>query len=545
MKINTAESFDTIDLSETTRKTLNALNFTRMTPVQAVTLPNFLSNKDVVVQSKTGSGKTLSFVIPVIEICQGLKSFMLNDVLAVIISPTRELAKQTYDVTVKFSENTNLVVQCLIGGVDIQADVKKVREFGGNILVTTPGRLWDIMEKCSDFLLFKKLEVLVFDEADKLIQMGFQSKVTEIIGKLPKQRRTGLFSATLNDSIKELIKVGLRNPVKINVTDSHSDGQTPETLQLFYSVVNPKEKLFQLASFLKEKKGSKIMVYFGTCACVEYFHHLLSEWSETKDLNLISLHGKMVTKKRDGLYKKFVKEKDAILLCTDVTARGIHVDDIDFVIQVGRSGRMGNLGNALVYLYPNEVPYLDFLKLRKISMEDLPLFNHTLCSSGIYDLLANHDRSLYEKSMRAFVSYVRFYQEHHASFIFRFKDIAIGDIADGFFLLNLPRMPELDQKNIDWKPPRPEVNVHEIAFKDPQREQQRLVRVEKQKEKKAEEKKQRKKSLKNKKKSGITKGHRFTVNDWDELQSEARLLKKLKKGKISEKEVDDALMNFE
>jgi len=213
------------------------MGFTDMTPVQASTIPLFLKNKDVVVEAVTGSGKTLAFLIPLLERLGKLQpsDIKRGDILGVIISPTRygsqtllingrELANQIYSVLRSFLEVlppelvSVLSSNLLMGGTSTVAnDIASLKSSPPTILIGTPGRLHEIINSPSSPLNLKSLEMLIMDEADRLLDMGFKDSLTGIIQALPKQRRTGLFSATMTEAVSELVRTGLRNPVRVVV----------------------------------------------------------------------------------------------------------------------------------------------------------------------------------------------------------------------------------------------------------------------------------------------------------------------------------------
>jgi ATP-dependent RNA helicase DDX55/SPB4 len=212
---------------------LAAQGFERATPVQAATIGLLAGNKDVAVEACTGSGKTLAFVLPLVEILARQETpFRKHSVGGIIVSPTRELAKQIYDVAVPFlntvfkhgaTKDTKAprAAMLLVGGTDAAADAKAFAEFGAVALIGTPGRLDDVMVRCRAMDL-KRVELLVLDEADRLLSMGFVKTLNAIIKRLPKQRRTGLFSATQTEETEELARAGLRNPVRVTVRDAAS-----------------------------------------------------------------------------------------------------------------------------------------------------------------------------------------------------------------------------------------------------------------------------------------------------------------------------------
>ena len=500
--------------------------FARMTPVQAATIPLFLSKKDVAVQAVTGSGKTLAFLIPVVEILLP-KKFKRQEIGALILSPTRELAQQTHAVASELCQSCGISQPLLLvggrgdGGSSsgkssknhrpVATDLQNFREFGSTIVIGTPGRVEDVLTKhavidCSE------LECLILDEADVLLNMGFSTTLQHILSKLPKMRRTGLFSATTssstNGSLKEWMqKAGMRNPVWIDVavtqfpenakidqkgneseesTTTHQETQqqaTPSTLTNFYIVTTLDEKLSRLVVFLQEHRHEKIIVFFLTCACVDYFGSSLS--TLVPECNIEMLHGKMVQKRRERTIECFRTNKDnkrnveeggeggAVLFCTDVAARGLDVSNVHFVVQfdapqdpafyvhrVGRSARAGKEGSSLLFLTRKEEAYVDLLRNRKVPLSLLP--GHETCcppdataalcetrlsaetnpssrqqiGNQIRDIrnasnqkledilpklrdLALRDRDILEKGTRAFKSYIRAYKEHRCAFIFR------------------------------------------------------------------------------------------------------------------------------
>ncbi|KAI8824129.1 P-loop containing nucleoside triphosphate hydrolase protein [Fimicolochytrium jonesii] len=551
---------------------LRTLSFSQMTPVQASTVPLFMKNKDVVVEAVTGSGKTLAFVIPILEMLlrrhRDGRPLLKNQIGALIISPTRELARQIFDVTTTFldainaasaaeaeaaeadregaegAENTaledaeritpTLRHMLFIGGNNVHDDVIEFQKLGAQVVIGTPGRLDDLLKRGALFNT-KELEVLVLDEADRLLDMGFEQVLTAIIQRLPKQRRTGLFSATMSDALNQLVRVGLRNPVRVQVkveslNKKVKEQVTPASLEIGYVLCTPEQKMVQLICFLRNQRHKKYIVYFSTCACVDYFFKILSSLSYLKDFTFYSLHGKMDPKRRELVYKKFTSApSSSVLVCTDVAARGLDIPDVDYVIQFdppqdpkafahrcGRTARLGRQGKAVVFLTPEEDTYVEFLKIRKVPMIELPLqiderpdepgitpsgkpstvnpvINQETVLQSIQKLNTK-DRDVFEKSTKAFVSWVRAYNEHQASYIFRFKNVDIASVARSYGLLRLPKMPELKDRKIEFTPlgsgPGAKINVDEIKYKDKAREKQRLAKLEKEKSEAAIAKKQ-------------------------------------------------------
>lgn len=426
-------------------------------------MPLFAQNKDVVVEAVTGSGKTLAFLLPILEILKRRKqAWRVSEIGALVISPTRELAKQIGEALEPFLASFGLCKAVFTGGSgDVASDASRFQSEGGNIVIGTPGRLEDLLAKYPDLLLLKGLEVLVLDEADRLLDMGFERQLNSIIARLPKQRRTGLFSATMTNAVNELIRTGLRNPVKVTVkvesTASSGEQKIPESLTIHYHVAGHEDRLAFLLNYLDSTHRTKTIVYFGTCACVDYYAKAVSRLPSRKGNKtaIIALHGKMEPRRRANVFKEFVESPSAVLLCTDLAARGLDFPDIELVVQFdapqdpasfvhrcGRTARSGREGTALLMLAPKEEAYIDFLRGRMIPITALDEKHQskTFTTATLHTELIkvnSEDREMYEKSLRAFVSYMRFYQEHHAKFIFEFKSLDIGALARSYGLLHV------------------------------------------------------------------------------------------------------------
>ncbi|CCM00388.1 uncharacterized protein FIBRA_02418 [Fibroporia radiculosa] len=544
---------------------IQSMGYSQMTPVQASTIPLFMQHKDVVVEAVTGSGKTLAFVIPVLERLMRREGKLRNNELgALIISPTRELATQIHSVFSLFlssqpgsdisldedrpitsstsSSNLTCPPPLLVVSSDSPPadDIKRFLSTGADIVVGTPGRIEEfLLGRGRDIVNVKELEVLVLDEADRLLDLGFQNTLTRILTHLPKQRRTGLFSATMTDAdaLSELVRVGLRNPARIVVkvqtkkskkSDS-KDGERqakrdvieerriPANLQNFYLSCRASEKLLQLARIVSHEviqhRSARFIVYFSTCACVEYFYRIISPFLPPQT-TLYSLHGHLPPATRTRTLFNFASSlalpsTPSVLLATDVAARGLDLPDVDVVVQFdppsdpkafshrcGRTARAGRSGRAWVLLVGRERDYVDFLAIRKIplmehrafSAEGLEQTSGTSSESEDTEVISMQieirkvlmtDRALHDKAAKAFVSFVRAYSKHEAAYIFRIKDLDLVGVAKSFGLLRLPRMPELNGvPRLDWQDAL--INWNSFAYIDKAREAKRLSDAEKQ-----------------------------------------------------------------
>ncbi|PVD31316.1 hypothetical protein C0Q70_06728 [Pomacea canaliculata] len=571
-------------LNTSTLNAVRELCFTQMTPVQAACIPHFLKNKDVAVEAVTGSGKTLAFVIPIIEILLRRETpLKKHEVGAIILTPTRELAFQISEVVTHFLKHfSQFSALLIIGGSSPQQDIAKFVNNGGNILIATPGRLEDLFNrKQANFNMsasVKALEILVLDEADRLLEMGFEASINTVLGNLPKLRRTGLFSATQTDEVENLIRAGLRNPMRITVKEkkqaTEADQRTPASLKNYYMIADADEKFSQLLRFLRDHYQEKLLLFFSTCACVDYFSRCLQ--AILKKMTVLAIHSKM-KQKRNKVFETFRSMSSGLLVCTDVMARGVDIPDVQWVIQYdppssasafvhrcGRTARIGNTGNALVMLLPAEDTYVEFIKInQKVPLSEMDKYSDAESAAERLKSLALKDRDFFEKGVRAFVSFIQSYSKHECNMIFRLKDLDYGKLATGFGLLRIPKMPELRGKTVGSFTPA-DVDFDAIPFKDKTREQQRVLKLQSAENKKSKpmarpprseawsrkkEKKQKKQTRKEKKmmksknscKEMPLKRSREEdgEDEWDELEKDIRLIKKLKKGKISQDQFEE------
>ncbi|XP_076779028.1 ATP-dependent RNA helicase DDX55 [Arvicanthis niloticus] len=556
---------------------LRELGFLHMTPVQSATIPLFMKNKDVAAEAVTGSGKTLAFVIPMLEILlRREEKLKKNQVGAIVITPTRELAIQIDEVLSHFTKHFPQFSQILwIGGRNPGEDVERFKQHGGNIVVATPGRLEDMFRRKAEGLdlasCVKSLDVLVLDEADRLLDMGFEASINTILEFLPKQRRTGLFSATQTQEVENLVRAGLRNPVRISVKEkgvaASSTQKTPSRLENYYMICKAEEKFNQLVHFLRSRQQEKHLVFFSTCACVEYYGKALE--ALLKRVKILCIHGKMKYK-RNKIFMEFRRLQSGILVCTDVMARGIDIPEVNWVLQYdppsnasafvhrcGRTARIGHGGSALVFLLPMEEAYINFLAInQKCPLQEMSLQRNTVDLLPKLQAMALADRAVFEKGMKAFVSFVQAYAKHECSLIFRLKDLDFAGLARGFALLRMPRMPELRGKQFpDFVPV--DIDTDTIPFKDKIREKQRQKLLEQKRKERTENegrrkfiknkawskqkaKKERKKKMNAKRKKD--EGSDINDEDMEELLNDTRLLKKFKKGKITEEEFEKGLL---
>jgi len=311
--------FSDLNLSEKTAKALEEMGFSQMREIQSRTIPPLLTGRDVLGAAKTGSGKTLAFLIPAIEMLHSLKFKPRNGTGVIIVTPTRELALQIFGVARELMSHHSQTYGIVIGGANRRAEAEKLSK-GVNLLVATPGRLLDHLQNTK--FVFKNLKSLVIDEADRILEIGFEDEMRQIIKILPKEdRQSMLFSATQTTKVDDLARISLRpGPLYINV-DEQQKFSTVETLEQGYIVCDSDKRFLLLFSFLKLNMKKKVIVFFSSCACVTYYSELLN----FIDIPVLSLHGKQKQQKRTNTFFEFCNAKQGTLICTDVAARGLDV----------------------------------------------------------------------------------------------------------------------------------------------------------------------------------------------------------------------------
>ncbi|KAJ1338616.1 ATP-dependent RNA helicase DDX55/SPB4 [Microdochium nivale] len=525
----------TPSLAEWILEALSSWGFARATPVQASVINIFGTHKDVVVEAVTGSGKTLAFLIPLVQrILRGDGPTKRHHIAVIVVSPTRELATQIHSVLtslLKFhppsaeilplldgedkrpytGTDPVVVPQLLVGGATtVQQDISFFLRHSPNFVVATPGRLVELLSSQHVHTPSSTFEALVLDEADRLLDLGFKPDLQKILGHLPKQRRTGLFSASVSEAVGEIIRVGLRNPVKIAVKvktlngDVVEERKTPASLRMTYLTTPPDQKLPALVQLLEklEPRPQKSIIFLSTCSAVDYFQHILAAVLP-EGFALIPLHGKHAAHVREKNTSRFMKSTaPTILLTTDVASRGLDFPQVDLVVQLdppsdpkafihraGRAGRAGRKGLSVIFLHPGrEEDYIPFLDVRKTPV--VPLDNPPIDLSSTTAIAAAEnttsliratvrtDRALHDKAQKAFVSWLRAYSKHAASSIFRVADLDWTALGHGWGLLKLPKMPELKRHNFAGDRflglPAGEMDWDSYAYASRQRELQRL-----------------------------------------------------------------------
>lgn len=271
-------------VSKETLKAIEEMGFSTMTEIQAKSIAPLLDGRDLVGAAKTGSGKTLAFLIPAVELIKKLKFMPRNGTGIIIISPTRELSMQTFGVLKELMAHHNHTYGLIMGGANRTVEAEKLAK-GINIVVATPGRLLDHLQNTPEFL-YKNLQCLIIDEVDRILEIGFEEDLKQIVNLLPKRRQTMLFSATQTDKIDAITKLALKKePIYVGV-DDNKDTATVAGLEQGYIVCPSEKRLLVLFTFLKKNRKKKVMVFFSSCMSVKYHHELFNYI----DLPVTSIH---------------------------------------------------------------------------------------------------------------------------------------------------------------------------------------------------------------------------------------------------------------
>ena len=366
-KFLTQTRFDDFDLVESLKIGLKNAGFENCTPIQAQTLPVSLTGKDVAGQAQTGTGKTAAFLVTVLNRLLTMRDRKPGQPAALIVSPTRELANQIYEEAIQLAAKTNLKITQILGGVDYQKQADTLKK-GVDIAICTPGRIIDYINQ----RVFKTagIKIVVIDEADRLLDLGFAKDMRYILRKLPhyEKRQSMLFSATLSYRVMELTYEYMNLPEFISVTPEEV---TVEGIDQVLFHVGGERKLSLLLGLLKREEWNRLLIFVNTKAGVEWLTQKLkgNGWPAE------GITGDLPQRKRFQLMERYKNGNIKILLATDVASRGIHVDDISHVInydipqdaenyvhRIGRTARAGKSGRALTLACERYVYHLEALE---------------------------------------------------------------------------------------------------------------------------------------------------------------------------------------
>uniref|UniRef100_A0A2P2KGJ2 ATP-dependent RNA helicase n=2 Tax=Rhizophora mucronata TaxID=61149 RepID=A0A2P2KGJ2_RHIMU len=447
--IMSTDSFDSLGLSEPTLKAIKEMGFEYLTQIQARAIPPLLIGKDVLGAARTGSGKTLAFLIPAVELLYNVHFTPRNGTGVVVICPTRELAMQTHAVAKDLLKYHSQTLGLVIGGSARRGEAERIVK-GVNLLVATPGRLLDHLQNTKGFI-YKNLKCLMIDEADRILEANFEEEMKQIIKILPKSRQTALFSATQTKKVEDLARLSFQTtPIYIDVDDGRTK-VTNEGLQQGYCVVPSAKRFILLYSFLKRNLSKKVMVFFSSCNSVK-FHSELLRYIQVECLDI---HGKQKQQKRTTTFFDFCKRDKGILLCTDVAARGLDIPAVDWIVQydppdepkeyihrVGRTARgEGGSGNALLFLIPEELQFLRYLKAAKVPVKEYEFDQKKLANVQSHlEKLVGNNYYLNKSAKDAYRSYILAYNSHSMKDIFNVHRLDLQAVAASFCFSGPPKV---------------------------------------------------------------------------------------------------------
>ncbi|XP_059282300.1 DEAD-box ATP-dependent RNA helicase 32 [Lycium ferocissimum] len=454
-KYTGCDRFSQLPVSKKTKDGLTQCKYKTMTDIQRASIPHSLCGRDILGAAKTGSGKTLAFVIPVLEKLYKVRWGPEDGVGCIIMSPTRELAGQLFEVLKSVGKHHGFSAGLLIGGrKDVDAEKEHVN--GLNILVCTPGRLLQHMDETPNFDC-SQLQVLVLDEADRILDVGFKKDLNAIISQLPKHRQTLLFSATQTKSVQDLARLSLKDPEYLGVHEE-SDTATPNRLQQTAMLVPLDKKLDMLWSFIKAHLNSRILVFLSSCKQVKFVFETFKKLRP--GIPLKCLHGRMKQDRRMGIYSQFCEQR-SVLFSTDVASRGLDFNKaVDWVVQVdcpedcaayihrvGRTARYLSGGRSVLFVMPSEMKMLEKLEEKKIPLRVIKANEKRIQSvSGLLASLLVKYPELQHLAQRAFVTYLKSIHKQRDKEIFDVTKLPIDEYSASLGLPMTPKIRFLKQK---------------------------------------------------------------------------------------------------
>ena len=354
-------SFTSLGLSTPILDALVDKGYETPTPIQVQAIPAILQGKDVMAAAQTGTGKTAGFTLPILERLSRGRPAQANQARALVLTPTRELAAQVADSVSTYGLHLPLRSAAVFGGVKINPQMIKLRK-GVDVLVATPGRLLDLYNQ--NAVRFKHLEVLVLDEADRMLDMGFIHDIRKILNLLPKHRQNLMFSATFSRQIRDLAKGLVDDPIEISVSPRNT---AVESVEQWIHPVDKKQKAALLTQLILDNSWQRVLVFSRT----KHGANKLTRQLESAGINAVAIHGNKSQSARTKALAEFKSGKVRILVATDIAARGLDIDQLphvvnfdlpsvpeDYIHRIGRTGRAGATGQAVSLVSADEITQL-------------------------------------------------------------------------------------------------------------------------------------------------------------------------------------------
>ena len=387
--------FSDYNISPLLKEQLNELGFNKPTDIQFKSIKHILDGEDVMAVAQTGTGKTGAFAIPVIDTLERRKRKGYKGVRCLVMVPTRELAKQISEVFNQIGKRTSVRAFGLFGGVEQEQQIRTLRN-GVDVLVTTPGRMFDLISQ--GFLDVSKLEFLVLDEADLMLDLGFNKDIKDVLKHVPNKRQTLFFTATISRKIKNLAYEVVRDAIRIQISPKNPVAKNIDHAVAF---VEMDDKRFFLENILKEYEDKQFIIFARTKVRVERIVAAM----ERVEVKTEALHGGIDQKERFSILERFRSGENKVLVTTDVACRGIDIPTMDYVInydlpdnpenyvhRCGRTGRGNRRGQALSFCSPQEKPLL--VQIEEYTGEEVE--HYEISKDEYKDILFDSDSAGYD-----------------------------------------------------------------------------------------------------------------------------------------------------
>ena len=567
--------FKDLPLSQKTINGLSETKYYKLTPIQRATLPHSLAGRDILAASKTGSGKTLCFLIPLLE-CLYRERWSKEEGLGVlVILPTRELAIQVFEVLNKIGKYHNFSVGLVIGGNNVEKEKEAINYM--NILIGTPGR---ILQHVTETAMFSadNLKMLIIDEADRILDEGFEENITEILNYLPTNRQTLLFSATLTKNLKRLVKLKLSSPEYINLSNTDSvitnevdieelnknelsimksqsneiakaeddnSGLIPKNLNQFYTIVEAHEKVDVLYSFFKTHKMSKCLVFVTSVKQVRFFSEVFKKLK--LGMTILDLHGRQSQGKRSSTFYTFSQKRNSVVLfATDVLSRGVDFPAIDWVIQldapedisayihrVGRTARYKSEGSAILFVSSKEEAFIEELKQKKIDIRKMKFQRNKIKPmAAVVRSIISEKPDMVQMAEKAVSSYIKSVALFSNKKVFDIKSIDLNKLCLSYGIISAPKLVVKKEEEV-----KEEIKEEIKEEKKMEVEEEEEPKKKKSKLEKLKEKIKQKKMMKQNKEKTIEEEEDFLV---EKKKDDTLLSEKTKREDNEEEEEETA-----
>ena len=565
--------FKDLPLSQKTINGLSETKYYKLTPIQRATLPHSLAGRDILAASKTGSGKTLCFLIPLLECLYRERWSKEEGLGALVILPTRELAIQVFEVLNKIGKFHNFSVGLVIGGNNVEKEKEAINYM--NILIGTPGR---ILQHVTETAMFTadNLKMLIIDEADRILDEGFEENITEILNYLPTNRQTLLFSATLTKNLKRLVKLKLSSPEYINLSNTDSvitnevdieelnknelsimksqsneiakiedenSGLIPKNLNQFYTIVEAHEKVDVLYSFFKTHKMSKCLVFVTSVKQVRFFSEVFKKLK--LGMTILDLHGRQSQGKRSSTFYTFSQKRNSVVLfATDVLSRGVDFPAIDWVIQldapedisayihrVGRTARYKSEGSAILFVSAKEEAFVEELKQKKIEIRKMKFQRNKIKPmAAVVRSIISEKPDMVQMAEKAVSSYIKSVALFSNKKVFDIKSIDLNKLCLSYGIVSAPKLVVKKEEEVKEE-------IKEEIKEEKKMEEEEEPKKKKSKLEKLKEKIKQKKMMKQSKEKTIEEEEDFLV---EKKKDDTLLSKKTKREDNEEEEEETA-----